>query len=86
MLPAYLPNNNRSRANAINLRDVAVGHVFQNQGGDTRAFLYTAAGQMVSLNDYVDPASGWTLEVATGINNRSEIVGYGSKGGLRRAF
>jgi probable HAF family extracellular repeat protein len=41
------------------------------------AFIYTN-GQMVDLNDYIDPSLGMTLVSAYGINNMGQIVGYGT--------
>jgi probable HAF family extracellular repeat protein len=40
------------------------------------AFLYTG-GQMVDLNTRMDPASGWHLMKASGINDSGQIVGNG---------
>ncbi len=41
---------------------------------------------MQDLNDLIDPASGWTLRVATGINDSGQIVGVGAIGGHEHAF
>ena len=41
------------------------------------AFLYRN-GQMIDLNDYIDPSSDFTLTAAYGINNKGQIVGYGT--------
>ena len=39
-------------------------------------FLYSN-GMMVDLNSLIDPASGWTLDSATAINDSGQIVGWG---------
>ena len=41
---------------------------------------------MIDLNTRIDPQSGWTLEVAKGINDAGEIVGNGSHNGDYHAF
>jgi probable HAF family extracellular repeat protein len=38
-------------------------------------------GTMTDLNDFIAPSSGWELVVAYGINERSQIVGWGVKDG-----
>lgn len=54
---------------------------------NTRAFIYKD-GQMMALQDMVDPASGagWTLWAATGISNEGYIVGWGVRDGQRRRY
>ncbi|MCL2639627.1 MAG: DUF3466 family protein [Phycisphaerales bacterium] len=49
------------------------------------AFLYTN-GQMLDLNSLIDPASGWVLWEATGINDAGQIVGHGYFNGIPHAF
>jgi probable HAF family extracellular repeat protein len=58
-------------AYGINNNGLIVG---QNSIGD--AFLYSN-GSMQDLNSLIDPTLGWTLQVATGINDSGQIVGYG---------
>ena len=41
------------------------------------AFLYSG-GTMIDLNTVIDTNSGWTLEVATAINDGGQIFGVGS--------
>jgi hypothetical protein len=45
------------------------------------AFIYTDAHGPVALNDLIDPASGWDLKAAFGINDSGEVVGYGYHNG-----
>ena len=42
----------------------------------SRAFVYED-GASYNLNTLIAPSSGWILEVATGINDERNIVGYG---------
>lgn len=49
------------------------------------AFLYKA-GRMADLNDLIDARSGWVLEIASGINDKEQIVGTGTHNGKVRAF
>ena len=43
-------------------------------------------GKMSDLNALIPRRSGWTLETATGINDRGQIVGKGLRDGHERAF
>jgi probable HAF family extracellular repeat protein len=69
-----------SDARALNDRGQVVGV------SEGRAFLWTAGEGIRSLNDFVDPAAGWVLVDATGINDRGWIVGNGVKDGVNRDF
>lgn len=54
-----------------------------------KAVLYEQSrgqGGWVDLNTKIAPNSGWTLEFATDINDKGQIVGYGKYNGLNRAF
>jgi probable HAF family extracellular repeat protein/YD repeat-containing protein len=85
-LPPPVPVD-QSVAYGINQRGDIVGTAFGNGGGNNHAFVYTAAGKLININDFVDPASGWTLESAAAINDYGEVVGYGTHGDSRlRAF
>ena len=42
-----------------------------------RAFVWSATGGFQDLNSLIPSDSGWTLESATSINDRGEIVGRG---------
>jgi probable HAF family extracellular repeat protein len=53
--------------------------------GDPHAFLWKG-GVMQDLNDLVDPASGWVLSAAYGINDAGVIVGDGFLNGAPRGF
>ena len=49
------------------------------------AFLYRE-GRMQDLNDLIPSGSGWVLEEARAINDRGQIVGFGTFQGRTRAF
>jgi probable HAF family extracellular repeat protein len=49
------------------------------------AFLYRG-GEMLDLNDLIDPLSDWVLTSATDINGRGQIVGTGLLNGQQRGF
>ncbi|MFO0811489.1 MAG: PEP-CTERM sorting domain-containing protein [Gemmataceae bacterium] len=52
----------------------------------TRAFLFRDGLGMADLNGLIDPTSGWFLQVATDINENGQIAGFGTLGGITRAF
>ena len=76
------PSGMVSLPHAINITGQVIGEVF---GGS--AFLYRS-GVMHQLNDLIPPQSGWVLDVAYGINDLGQIVGYGRMPGnsQQRAF
>jgi probable HAF family extracellular repeat protein len=43
-------------------------------------------GELLDLNDLLQPESGWRLTKANAINNRGQIVGHGEIDGKTRAF
>jgi uncharacterized membrane protein len=58
-------------------------------GGDDKnaAFVYASGlGGVRKLGDLVDPAAGWTLVQASGINDRGQIVGWGYRNGVPSGF
>ncbi|MBM3967008.1 MAG: tandem-95 repeat protein, partial [Planctomycetes bacterium] len=63
-----------SHANDINNLGQVVGQASSNV--DSHAFLYSS-GVMWNLQDMIDPASGWRLGEARGINDNGWIVGWG---------
>ncbi|MEX0641189.1 MAG: dockerin type I domain-containing protein [Pirellulales bacterium] len=46
-------------------------------GPNPRPFIWDETDGLRNLNDLIDPASGWTLTRAQGINNSGQIVGQG---------
>lgn len=65
-------------ANAINDAGQVVGNLVVGGRTTYLGFLYQD-GRMMDLNTLVDPASGWTIVDANGINNKGQIVGIGFK-------
>jgi probable HAF family extracellular repeat protein len=66
-----------SEANDINNLGQVVGWSDSTFG--SHAFLYQGSGQLVDLNGLIDPASGWTLTGAGGINEHQQIAVTGCK-------
>ncbi len=77
-LGSMIPNGNSS-AYDINDQGQVVGFTDTPTGG--LAYLY-AAGSMVLLDTLIDPASGWTVVNAVGINEAHQIAGTACKEGL----
>jgi probable HAF family extracellular repeat protein len=66
-------------ARDINDNGQIVGATDTAQG--RQAFLY-ATGSMVLLDALIDPALGWTVQEANGINERGQIAGTACRAGL----
>ena len=78
----------KSRAHDINNAGQVVGSADLVDNGVvcSHAFVYSG-GKMRDLNSLVDPAAGWSLLVATAINDSGQIAGYGTTpDGNTRAF
>ncbi|MBV9296359.1 MAG: hypothetical protein JO145_12375 [Acidobacteriaceae bacterium] len=75
-----------AQANGINDFGVVVG--FSNTTGNAGvdAFVWTSSKGIVDLNSLLPASSPWVLNVASAINNRGEIVGYGTFNGENHAF
>jgi probable HAF family extracellular repeat protein len=76
---------NFTGASAINNSNDVVG-VSQTAAGDNHAVIWKKGGPIADLNTMINPASGWTLTSATGINDSGQIVGQGMLNGHIRAF
>ncbi len=70
----------RSFAYAINNLGQVVGNSNDIEDFDYFAYLYDG-GVMTDLNSLIDPALGWTLHAATGINDHGQIAAYGCRDG-----
>ncbi|HVO81644.1 MAG TPA: hypothetical protein VMT28_12995 [Terriglobales bacterium] len=79
-LSARVPSQPRDFNNC----DAIVGS-FGPHSDALRAFVWEKSSGLHDLNDRIPPGSGWKLEVATGINNRGEIVGWGDHKGMEDA-
>ena len=74
-----------SEAKDINVAGQVIGYATNTAGSPQRAFIWQD-GTMFDLNSFIDPASGFTLATAEGINNRGDIVGWGTVGGVTHAY
>lgn len=80
-LGALPDGENYTRASAIN----DAGQVVGNSGDN--AFAWSSNTGMIDLNASIDPKLGWYLQTATAINNKGQIIGYGTnQNGSTRAF
>jgi probable HAF family extracellular repeat protein len=73
-----------SDALAINERGDVVGTSLSSTG-QPRAFLWRS-GSLIDLNTAISADAGWTLESATSISDGGQIVGIGTRNGVRRGF
>ena len=81
-----LAGGNRGYGADINDAGLIVGGSNMT-GGDYHALLYdTGLDALYDLNDLIDPASGWELRGAVGINNAGQIIGYGTLNGILAPF
>jgi hypothetical protein len=69
---------------AVNKDEVVVGSFGRKPEGQ-RAFVWDKAHGLRDLNALIGANSGWNLEVATSINDRGEIVGWGDHGEIENA-
>ena len=69
-----------SQPRAMNGCDVVVGS-FGSNSDESEAFLWDEKGGFRNLNDFIPRNSGWKLEVASSINERGEIAGWGDHNG-----
>lgn len=74
-----LLGDKQSSASAINAKGNVVG------ASGERGCLWRG-GKPLDLNALIPAASGWTLQGATGINDRGQIVGTGLHRGKKRGF
>ena len=63
----------------------ASGQVVGGSNSSPFPFLYSD-GVRTNLNTLIDPASGWVLDRATGINDSGWITGSGTIGGITHAY
>lgn len=68
----------RSFAYGLNNLGQVVGNSNDIEDFNYYAYLYSG-GVMTDLNSLIDPASGWTLYGATGINDSGQIAAYGCR-------
>jgi probable HAF family extracellular repeat protein len=82
-----LPGGSFSSARDINDKGQIVGFALSASGSGPwqKAWLYSY-GAMQDLNALIDPALGWTLTDANGINNDGQIAATGCKAGVCHAL
>lgn len=73
-----------SQALAVSNNGTIVG-MSRTAANATHACMWQG-GTLTDLNDLIDPASGWVLEMAYGVNDHGVIVGDGHLEGVARAF
>ena len=81
-------NGGDSEAWGLNQAGQIVGRSSSGSVPRDHAFLADPrfGGTLLDLNTLIPADSGWTLEWATAINDRGQIVGRGTYGGATRAF
>jgi probable HAF family extracellular repeat protein len=75
-----------SLASGLNGAGEVVGASYTDSDRIRHAFVYRAGQGMLDLNRRIDPAQGWKLVEAEGINAAGQIVGWGYHRGQVRAF
>jgi len=75
-----IPDRQPADGRAINNSDVVVG-AFGPYFDADHAFVWSEQDGFRDLNDLIPTNTGWQLQVATGINDRGEIVGFGDHNG-----
>ncbi len=79
------PDLSSSEARDVNSLGQVVGWSDAHNTFNWHAFLFEA-GVLKDLNDLIETGTGWELEEAYGINDASQIVGYGHYQGYLRGF
>ena len=69
-----------SRAAVVGSVGQVVGDVFYSLN-DYRAFVWSPSTGMLDLNTLIPANSGWFLQFASAINDKGQIVGYGTLNG-----
>lgn len=87
-LLAHAPEWIHGEAKAINNCGDIAGYVarLHNAPSFGGAAVLWREGEAYELNTLIPPGSGWQLLAAEGLNERGDIVGYGTYAGQTRAF
>src|ERR1019366_6517266 len=81
------PTGGFSEAFSINASGQVVGYLSPPQNpAALHAFLYTPGAGLADLNTLIGTGSGWTLVVASGINDKGQTTGTGQIYGRTHAF
>ncbi len=78
LLPADASHIVSGEASAINASGQVAGHIVLADGWQSRAVVWTETGEMIDLNDRIDPALGLTLIRATRITDSGYILALGA--------
>jgi probable HAF family extracellular repeat protein len=81
-----LPGLTYTVANAINSSAMVVGSASNGSNNSSESAFLWMDNQMIDLNTQISPTSGWHLTSAADINDRGEIVGYGTLNGQGESF
>lgn len=73
----FMPGSIQNFPMAINNLNQITGEFNDNQGNST-AFLYSTANGMKNLNQAISSTSGWLLAIGTAINRNQQITGWGT--------
>jgi hypothetical protein len=79
------PDGGDSFAFAVDSTGDVVGYAVRQEHLND-AFVFGGNIGMRRLADFVDPALGWDLQQASGINDRGQIVGWGYHAGLPHGY
>lgn len=77
---------NSSEGYGINTSGLVIGYSQIPGNKVEHAFLWSSSNGMVDLNFLIDPAAGWELKLARGINDAGQITGYGQINGEDHAY
>jgi probable HAF family extracellular repeat protein len=78
--------DNDSTARSVNDQCQVVGDSILPDMVTQHAFIWTQAGGIEDLNNLIPAGSGWSLNVAFGINSSGQIVGQGTINGKTHGF
>jgi uncharacterized membrane protein len=82
---AHPPGFDESTARDISSNNEIVGAVWNTSTG-AQAAAHWIRQTPELLNALFSPAAGWNLKIATGVNDRGQIVGYGNHYGKARGW
>lgn len=71
-----------SYALGCNSWGVVVGQSEVSPNNATRGFVWTECSGMVNINSKIDPNAGWVITSVLKVNEKGELICYGSKNGV----
>jgi len=81
-----LPGASDSFALGINNVGQVVGGSSYSATNELHAFVWSPSTGMLDLNNLIPANSGWLLQYPNAINDKGQIVGFGTLNGQREAF